>query len=78
MKPLKGVEKKINCICMTLFNKKKNELWSYDGFGSYDFVDNVLFMKHFYVFIKQTVLFTSRERKSPGIFISKSKDLVNA
>ena len=35
-------------------------------------------MKHFYVFMKQTELFTSRERKSPGIFMSKSKDLVNA
>ena len=34
-------------------------------------------MKHFYVFIKQTELLTSRERKSPGIFILKSKDLVN-
>ena len=50
---------------------KKNELPSYDGFGSYDFAKNVLFMEHFYVFIKQTELFTSRERKSPGIFISK-------
>ena len=77
MKPLKGVEKKENCICITFFNKK-NELRSYDGFGSYDFADNVLFIKHFYVFIKQTELFTSRERKSLGIFISKSKDLVNA
>ena len=63
---------------MTFINKKKNGLRSYDGFGSYDFADNVLFMKHFYVFIKQTELFTSRENKSPGIFISKSKDLVNA
>ena len=42
---------------------KKNELPSYDGFGSYDFAKNVLFMEHFYVFIKQTELFTSRERK---------------
>ena len=34
-------------------------------------------MKHSYVFMKQTKLFTSRERKSPGIFISKSNDLGN-
>ena len=32
----------------------------------------------FMFFLKQTELFTSRESESPGIFISKSKDLVNA
>ena len=35
-------------------------------------------MKHFYVFLSKTELFTSRECESPGIFISKSKNLVNA
>ena len=73
MKPLKGVEK----IYITFLNKK-NELRSYDGFGSYDFAKKVGFMKHFYVFMKQTKLLTSRERKSPGVLISKSKDPVNA
>ena len=36
------------------------------------------FLWNIFVFIKQTELFTPRERKSPGIFISKSKYLVNA
>ena len=56
------------------------------GYGSWDLTKkillmkplkgkNVVFTKHFYVFIKQTEWFTSRERKSPSIFISKSKIL---
>ena len=77
-KPLKGVEKNKSIASVYNFSTKKNELRSYDGFGSYDFADNVLFIKHLYVFIKQTELFTSRESKFPGIFISKSEDLVNA
>ena len=70
--------KKINKLHLYNIFHQKNELRSYDGFGSYDFVKNVLFMKHFYVFMKKTELFTFGGRKSPGIFVSKSKDLVNA
>ena len=79
--PLKQSKKKNKKIASreNLITKKMSTGSSlyYDEFGSYDFAKNVLFMKHFYVFIKQTELFTSRERKCPGIFISESKDLVN-
>ena len=74
--PLRETNKINKLHLYNIFQQKKNELRGYDAFGSYDFAKNVLFVKHFYVFIEQTELFTYRERKSPGIFISKSKDLV--